>query len=128
MPERADLNIAYRGSGKLPESGEGAVPQDLLSVAKARLLESQEISSNRRGLHTPLEVQSIGKEIVPMMAARKDGAGNSSAGPMVHPDPITSREGRPNLRTGGLKLSYHVHCSEKQDRLRGASPTATESP
>jgi hypothetical protein len=64
MPERVDLNTAYRGSGRFPESGEGAVPRDLLSVVKARLLEPQEISSNRRGPHTPLEVRSIGKEIV----------------------------------------------------------------
>jgi hypothetical protein len=53
MLERADLNTAYRGSGKLPERGEGAVPQDLLSVVKARLLEPQEISSNpKRATYT----------------------------------------------------------------------------
>src|SRR4051794_8079269 len=76
MPDRVDLNIAYRGSGRLPESGEGAVPQDLLSVVKARLLEPQGISSNRRGPHMPLEVRSIGKEIVLNVATREMGSGN----------------------------------------------------
>jgi hypothetical protein len=76
----------------------------------------------------PLEVRSIGKEIVSNMPTRDDGERKGCPSPMVHPGPIASREGRHNLRTGDLMLSYHVHCVEKQDRLRGESPMATESP
>ena len=127
LPERVDLNTAYRESGKLPGSGQGVVPQDLLSVVKVRQLEPQEISTDQSGLHTPLEMQSIGKKIV-LGRDTKRGVGKQSTNLKVHPSPIASPAGRRNFRTGNLKLSYYVYCSEKQDRLRGESPMVTESP
>lgn len=72
-------------------------------------------------------MQSVGKEIAPTLGTRRE-VGKNGANLKVHPSPIASREGRSNLRTGNLKLSYYVHGIEKQDRLRGASPRVTESP